>query len=240
VTFNGDFDDRALADRLAAPPPPPAADLLAAVKSMAPVRPRSRFGPFLAVAALGLIAAALAVLLRPLRRDLGALPVGWVVGAALLWLAGGAAALATALVPRRGDVLPAAGLASRVGVGATVALLLFALLATVSAPGISLRSSDLGQTLLHSCIHCLTIGLPIGLVFLLGGFAALRRSLPMGARRIGIALGAAGGAIGGLALHFKCPIADTAHVVLAHAGGMVLSAIGGALLLPWLLERRAR
>ena len=41
----------------------------------------------------------------------------------------------------------------------------------------------------------------------------------------------AGGAMGGLVLHFICPIADTGHVALAHVGGMALAAAVGALLL---------
>ena len=52
-----------------------------------------------------------------------------------------------------------------------------------------------------------------------------------------MALGAAGGAAGGLALHFHCPIAVTSHVVLGHVGGVILGAIVGAFLLPRLLMR---
>jgi hypothetical protein len=53
-----------------------------------------------------------------------------------------------------------------------------------------------------------------------------------------MALGAAGGAMGGLALVFLCPIGETGHVVLGHVGGMTLAAAAGALLLPSLLRRQ--
>jgi hypothetical protein len=45
-----------------------------------------------------------------------------------------------------------------------------------------------------------------------------------------MALGAAGGAMGGMALVFICPFASTAHVVGGHVVGMLLAAAAGALL----------
>jgi hypothetical protein len=142
-----------------------------------------------------------------------------------------------ALVPRRGDVLPAPGRASRVSAAAMAAVLLFALVATAQAPGLSVRPEDLHWSLLRSCVHCVGFVFEISAVFLLIGLLALRRLVPMGGSRIGMALGAAGGAMGGLVLHFICPIAGTAHVVLAHVGGMVLAAAAGALLLSGVLRR---
>ena len=59
----------------------------------------------------------------------------------------------------------------------------------------------------------------------------------MGRARLGMALGAAGGAMGGFVLHFICPYAETAHVVLGHVGGTILAAAAGAALLPALLRR---
>jgi len=54
-----------------------------------------------------------------------------------------------------------------------------------------------------------------------------------------LALGAAGGAMGGFVLHFICPFAGTAHVLLGHVGGTILAAGAGAVLLPALLRRRS-
>jgi hypothetical protein len=224
-----DFDDRALRDDLEVEAPPPAPALMEAVHGMKPVRPRSRYGAFLTVLLVGSIGPAALLLFRPMRRDLGGLPEAWVILGAAFWLGSLLLTLAAALIPRRGDVMPAAGRASRVGAAAMVVLFLFALLATVDVPGVSVRPADLGWSLFQSCAHCLRIVFPVAAVFLLLGAFVLRRALPMGARRIGIALGAAGGAMAGLALHFQCPIADTAHVVLAHVGGMILAAVAGAL-----------
>jgi hypothetical protein len=233
-----DFDDGVLG-----PPgefdaaPPPAADLLRAVGGMKPVRTRTRFGAFVLVALVGLVAPVIALGHLPMRQDLEALPVWWVSTAAALWGLVFALSLAAALVPRRGDVLPAPGRASRISGTAMVVLLLFALVATAQAPGLSVRPEDLHMSLFRACVHCIRFVFEIAAAFLLIGLIALRRLVPMGGPRIGMALGAAGGAMGGLVLHFICPIAGTAHVVLAHVGGMVLAAATGALLLMGVARR---
>ena len=218
-------------------PPPPSADLLKTVAGMHPVRTRTRFGAFALVALGGLLSAAIALGHLPLRQDLYALPTWWVITAAALWGVSFALSLAAALVPRRGDVLPAPGRASRISGIAMAALLVFAVVATAQAPGASARPEDLHWSLFRSCVHCIGIVFEISAVFLLVGLLALRRLVPMGGARIGMALGAAGGAMGGLVLTFICPIAGTAHVVLAHVGGMVLAAAAGALFL-WGVARR--
>jgi hypothetical protein len=213
------------------PPPPPSPDLLGTVAGMKPVRTRTRFGAFALVALIGLIWPLLALGHLPLRRDLEALPTWWVITAAILWGLSFVLSLAAALVPRRGDVLPAPGRASRIGGAALIVLFLFALAATAQAPGSSARPEDLQMSLFQSCVHCARFVFEIAAVFLLIGLVALRRLVPMGGPRIGLALGAAGGAMGGLVLHFICPIAGTTHVVLGHVGGMALAATAGALLL---------
>jgi hypothetical protein len=236
-----DADDRGLDEALgrglqSAEPPPPAADLLAAVQHMKPVRTRSRFGAFLTVLGVGLIGPLASLLFRPMRADMGALPRVWLAAGAALWLGAFVSSLAAALIPRRDDVMPAAGRAARVAAAGMVVLFLFAALATAEAPGVSVETRAMGG-LLGSCMHCWKFIFPIAGVFLLAGVFALRRVLPMGARRIGVALGAAGGAMAGFALHFQCPIAGAAHVVAAHVGGMALVAIVGGVVLPAVLER---
>ena len=232
-----DFDDRAL------PPgqleaPAPSNELLNAIQGMKPVRTRTRFGALAAVALVGLIWPALVLTLHAYRPDLGALPLGWVIAAAALWGAAFIMSLTAALVPRRGDVLPAPGPASRVGGVALGGLFAFALAASVQVPGVSLRPEDAHMTLMRSCVHCASFVLEIAVPFLIVGLYALRRLVPMGRARIGLALGAAGGAMGGLVLHFICPFAGTAHVLFGHVGGTILAAVAGAALLPALLRRR--
>jgi hypothetical protein len=231
---------RDIGGKLDAPAPPPAPALLASVGNMKPVRTRSRFAAFAAVAAAGAVAPLALLVLRPWRVDLDALPTAWVLGAAAVWFAAFAVSLSAALVPARGDVLPSAGRASRVGMGALATLAAFALVASVQAPGVSPRVPPGVWPMTVSCLRCIAILLPMAALLLLAGVVALRRVLPTGARRIGVAIGAAGGALGGLALHLHCPMAETAHVVLGHVGGVVLAALAGGLLLPALLERLPR
>jgi hypothetical protein len=217
-------------------PPPPSAELLRTVAEMKPVRTRTRFGAFAVVALVGLLWPVLALARLPMRRDLAALPLWWVITAAALWGAAFVLSLAAALVPRRGDVLPAPGRASLVSGAAMALVLLFALAATAQAPGLSVQPEG-AWSLFHACVHCITFVLEISAAFLLVGLVTLRRLVPTGRPRIGMALGAAGGAMGGLVLHFICPIAGTAHVVLAHVGGMILAASAGAVLLAGVLRR---
>lgn len=228
-----DFDDRVLGEAtgVGAPPPAPSADLLRAVDGMKPVRTRTRFGAFAVVALAGLVGPVLALLRGPFRRDWPGLPLGWVVAAVSIWGLASAAALAAALVPRRGDVLPAPSRASRVALVTMGGLALFTLLATVDVPGLSMQPAERGWTLLESCLHCIGTIAKVAIVFLIVGQMALRRLVPVGGSRVGMALGAAAGAMGGLLLVFICPFANTAHVVIGHAGGVVLAAIAGAMLM---------
>jgi len=176
------------------------------------------------------VAPAIALVHGPLRRDLAGLPVAWVIAAAALWGAAFALSLVAALVPRRGDVLPAPSRASLVSTAAMAVVALFALFATVDVPGLSMLPADRGWTLFDSCVHCIGTVAKIAVVVLIAGLIALRRLVPVGGSRVGMALGAAGGALGGLLLVFICPFATTAHVVLGHVVGMVLAAIAGAVL----------
>src|SRR5258706_10256920 len=95
-----------LLPRDALPPPPPSAGLLACVAAIGPVRTRAPERAWAAACAVSLASAALLVALLPPRPDLRQRPLAWLLAFAALWLAGFAASLAAALVPRRGQVLP--------------------------------------------------------------------------------------------------------------------------------------
>jgi hypothetical protein len=234
-----DFDDRVLGEAtgVGAPPPAPSPDLLRAVDGMKPVRTRSRFGAAAVVALAGLVGPVVALIRGPFRRDWPGLPVGWVIAAVTLWGVAFAASLGAALVPRRGDVLPAPSRASRVSAIVIAVLALFALFATVDVPGSSMQPAERGWSLLDSCVHCIGTVAKVAAVFLIVGFFALRRLVPVGGARVGLALGAGAGAMGGLLLVFICPFASAAHVLLGHVGGMVLASIAGAVLLPAVARR---
>jgi tetratricopeptide (TPR) repeat protein len=235
-----DFDDRVLGEAtgVGAPPPAPSSDLLRVVGTMKPVRMRSRYGALAAVALTGLVGPAIALARGPFRRDLHGLPVAWLIAAAALWGLAAAVSLASALVPRRGDVLPAPSRASRLSAIAMVVVALFALFATVDVPGLSMLPAERGWTLFDSCLHCIGTVAKVAVVFLAVGLAALERLVPVGGARVGMALGAAGGAMGGLLLVFICPFASAAHVVGGHVAGMVLAAAAGAMLLPAVARMR--
>jgi hypothetical protein len=218
-------------------PPPPSAQLMAALQQMKPVRTRSRFGAFAAAAIAGLVVAGIVLACHTLRPDLSALPAGWVVAAAALWAAAFGLSLRAALVPPRGEVLPAPATGSRAGMGALLALVVFALCASVEAPGASLHPADLHMSLLESAMHCARTALLMALPAVAVGLAALRRLAPVGGARVGLALGAAGGALGGLVLHFICPIANAGHVLLGHVGGMALATLLTAVVLPLIRPR---
>jgi hypothetical protein len=237
-----DFDDRVLGEAtgVGARPPAPSADLLRAVDGMKPVRTRSRFGAAAVVALAGLVGPVIALVRVPFRRDWPGLPVGWVIAAVMLWGVAFAASLAAALVPRQGDVLPAPSRASRVSALAIAAVALFALFATVDVPGSSMQPAERGWSMFDSCLHCIGTIAKVAVVFLIVGFVALRRLVPVGGARVGMALGAGGGAMGGLLLVFICPFASATHVVLGHVGGVVLASIAGALLLPAVSVRAGR
>lgn len=67
----------------------------------------------------------------------------------------------------------------------------------------------------------------------------MRRFVPVGRTAIGLSLGAAGGALGGLALMMHCPISERFHVGLAHGGAIVTSAVFVAGVSQILLRERA-
>jgi len=231
------IDDRLSGAARALPPPPPSPEMLKAIAAVKPVRTRSRFGAFLTVLAIGAMWPAFTLIGSPLRKDLGGLPPAWVAIGTALWAVTLVVSLAVALVPARGDVLPSAGRASRVSATLMGLVLLFTAVWTASAPGVSLRPEDLGMTLIQSCYGCGKYVLQVAAIVMILGLLFLRRVLPVGGRRIGLAVGAAGGALGGLALHFLCPIGTTVHVLLSHVGAMVLASLAGALIFQGLLGR---
>ena len=219
------------------PAPPPSPDLLRKVGERKAVRTRSRLGAFAVAGLAGLVCPVVILTQSPMRPDLGALPRAWLYGGALLWGLSALTTLAAALVPARGDVLPSGTRAVRMALAAMLALLVFALLGTASVPGQSLGLAEAHVSLLGSSLKCGGYVFLAAAVMLATGALVLRRVLPVGARRLGVAIGAAGGAAGGLALHVVCPLSVTAHVVVGHVGAVVLAAVAGAALF-WALYDR--
>ena len=79
---------------------------------------------------------------------------------------------------------------------------------------------------------CLELGLATALVPVLLGALFLRGALPVGSRWVAAALGAGGGSLGGLVLHFHCRIPDPLHTGVLHAGVVTVAALLAAALVP--------
>lgn len=212
------------------PPPPPGAALAGAVAAMQPVRTRVPIRALLLVLAVGLLWPIVAVV-GSRRADLPFLPASWVVVMALVWTGGVVAPLVAAILPRRGQVLADTARAGRVAAVCSAVLVLLGLVATV----------DVAETVIPRSFpaawwHCISYGLRVTAPVLLIGALVLARKHPVGSWRVGAALGAAGGALGGLTLHFICGYGGGLHVGFAHAGGMVVGALVGAAVLARVLR----
>jgi len=234
---------RALRD--AGPPPPISTDLRSSLDGMKPVRTRVPLRTLLLVLAAGCVYPVTALAIYPLRRDLSALPPAWLIGVALVWLAGFCIPLVLALLPRRHQVLPDGRRALRAAVLAALTLVLTGLLFTVDVPGVTILPKSRWTGFWPLWWHCVSFSLKATVPMLLVASIALRRMTVVNLSFLGAPIGAVGGALAGLTLHGLCPYGGAAHVGLAHGGGVVVGAVLGALWLPLLARadgrlRRAR
>lgn len=216
--------------------PPPGADLLATMQNLKPVRTRVPARAAVALTAACLVLPAVLLFSGGLREDLPGLPFAWVAGMALAWLTGLLAMLLTATLPRRGEVLPDTARAARTTAFVTASLILLGLLVTADAPGRTVMPENTFEAFGHLWWHCVSFSLMLSLPLLVVGGLLLRRLFPMGGLKVAAALGAVAGAAAGLTLHFQCDVGGGLHVGLAHAGGVVLGAVLGMLLLGRLLR----
>jgi hypothetical protein len=223
------------------PSPEPSPALLARLGDMRPVATRRPERQLMRVIAISLVytAAWLAgpaawIWGRSLRVDLARLPIGWLVGFGAVWLAGFAAPLAIAMLPRRGQLLHRVRLAAVASWIAWLVLATAALAAQV-APGASAITESRAQ-FLSVTAQCAAAALSVAVVPATLALRALRRAIPIGGVGVAAAIGAAGGALGGLALHLHCPWAEPSHVLLGHAAPVGLAAgvaaLVGSRLLP--------
>jgi hypothetical protein len=234
-------------DHGASVPPRPSATLLTHVAGMKPVRPRAPRRSLLIVALAACAYPAWALITRPFRPDLAALPAPWVITAGALWLAGFILPLTCAVLPGTGQVVPDGKRAFRTACLTAVALIGVSLFVPVEAFGGRSTMAASEQSLmsltslmsLMSWRKCVTAGLKVSAPAIMAGALALRRVAIVEAWRLGAAVGAASGALAGLTLHLSCPDSRPVHVALAHGGGVVMGALAGALSL-LLIERTRR
>jgi hypothetical protein len=210
---------------------PPMGDLLAReVERMKPVRPRAPRRQMGGVVALSLLYAGGLVAAIGVRRDLAQLPLGWVIGFAALWFVSFASITWLVVVPARGQVMPRWRWAAVLAGVAAVLLIGGGLLVPRAVPGVSTMYEPTVWSVLEHADACVAFGMTGVIVPLALAAIAVRGSVPVGSRWAAAAIGAAGGALGGLVLHMHCPIAERFHVGLVHGGVVVLAALVAALL----------
>jgi hypothetical protein len=227
--------DQALGALAHAPATTPqiSAALEAELGALAAAKPRRPVRQLAIGAAASLAYAAVLLAILSTRRDLGELPIGWLVGAGATWFAGFVLALYLALVPKRGTMMPRWPAAAAVAVVLAVGFVALGWNMHPSGPS----SRYYGwEHFLHG--HgCLWLGLATALVPVVFGAIFLRGALPVRSRWIAAALGAGSGCLGGLLLHMHCPIADRWHVGLVHGGVVAVAAILAALIVPRATDR---
>lgn len=213
-------------------PPPLGASLEAELQHLAPVTPRRPYRQFLATCALSLLYGGLLLLYLRLRRDLGGLPLPWLIAYCAAWLASFLGITWLALVPGPGRVMPN-GRHAGMGAGmAAVGFIAAGLLFARHVPGLSVMFEPSLQSLVHHSSKCLMWGVLTALVPVVLSALLLRGALPVGSRWAGAGLGAAGGSLGGLVLHLHCPVADALHLGVVHGGVVLAGAVLGALMIP--------
>jgi hypothetical protein len=150
-----------------------------------------------------------------LRHDLGSPLLLY----AAICLVGFGGQLAAALVPPRGEVLPAGHLSlSMVSLAVTVPLGII----------VGLRAHPTSPV---AAWPGLADGLAAANVPAFAGLLALRRLVPGVSWRAGLALGGASGVLAGLVLQLHCPRTDLVHLAVVHGAVMVGPAVLLALLL---------
>jgi hypothetical protein len=211
------------------PPPPLGAALRTQLGQLGPVRTRTPARSLALLLGVGLltpIAVRLIVGLRPDWAQLPALPRAL---CAVGWLALLVVPLALAVLPPRGQVLANHRRAGIAAMASIAAALLLVVLAPVGSET-DVLGGGVGENL-PLAWHCARSALLIALPLLAVGAWLLRRLVPVGAMRIGAALGAAGAAGGGLSLHLGCGYGGLHHLIMGHGGGFVLGVAAGAIVI---------
>lgn len=211
--------DTTLRGLSALPAPPPSSALEALVRSTAAVRTRVPSRDVLALVALSLPLAFLHAYANGLRTDMSRLSPTWLVAVGAAWLLAFVAPLAVALVPSHGSVLAPTSRAF----GATALALAFVVVLGITVAG-SVAAPPMTGDEANRTLACLVSGLEVAVLPFAAAMLVIRRVMPVDARGTAAALGGAGGALGGFALHMQCESGGALHVGVGHAGVAVLGA----------------
>ncbi len=207
--------------------PPPSAALEAELAALTPVRPRRPVRDASLIVITGLVFAGGMLAMMEVRADLLELPRIWLWTMGAAWLLGFVVPAWLALVPPRGQVIARWRAAAAAG---GISAVLFVVSGFALQPHCPSSYTSLEETLHH--YGCLEVGLLASLVPVLLAAIAVRGAFPVGSRWAAAALGAAGGSLGGLMLHFHCSITDRVHVGVMHGGVVIIAALISALVVP--------
>lgn len=219
------------------PPPPPELGALldAELARLTAVSPRRPWRDALLILGGGLAVAGGLLAMMRVRRDLLELPTSWLLAMSLAWLLGFLVPAYLAVVPPRGQVI-ARWRASAISAGVSAVLFIVSgLMIQPSGPSSMPRVGGVFHQ--HACLE---LGLAAALVPVLLAAIAVRGAFPVGSRWAAAALGAAGGALGGLLLHFHCAVSDPWHVGVIHGGVVVVAALLSALVVPRAIDAMFR
>jgi hypothetical protein len=169
-----------------------------------------------------------------MRPDLPALPMLAYLASASGWTVAAMLALAIAMLPARAQVLPSLGRARAAMLALPLSAVAMAAGFLVDAPGHSVQTRHVQ----HFVVHCLRIGLGVSLLPVAVAIYLSRARLVVGRGSTGALFGVAAGMLAALVLHVVCPIAGMTHMLLGHAGGIVLAALAGAALAGWVGRAR--
>lgn len=215
-------------------PPPMGAELEAELGRLVPVQTRRPMRQLVILCVASMLYGAGLLALLTVRADAGELPMGWVVGGALAWFLGFVVPSYLALVPEPGTMIVRRRAAAIAAVASAVAFIAMGMLIHPAGPS----SIQYGAERFIYGHWCLELGLATAIVPVVLGAIYLRGAVPSGGRWIAACLGAGGGSLGGLVLHFHCPITDPLHTGVMHAGAVTVAALLAAALVPRTTEPR--
>ena len=217
---------------------PPSEELEALVREAKPRAPRrpAKDLMVLLAAAVGIAGPSLVVL--GLRDDFSGLSLLYRGALALAWLVAVMVVGAVALLPRSGSALPRGRVIATVAFLAGLVFIAIGLAWTEAVPGHSHLYEPGAANVARWAPYCLSVGTVASLAVVLAMGLLLFRAFPIGSAWVGAGIGAAGGCLGGLILHFHCDIAMPSHFGLVHGGVVLIATALGALLLPRATEMR--
>jgi hypothetical protein len=219
---------------------PPMSEALAReLANLAPATTRAPRGEWAGVLVLSLVYGTGLLAWMGVRDDLARVLPAWLVGIGAVWVASFLAITWLVLVPPRQQVMPRWRRAAALAAIAAALLVAGGLLRpqALAATGATYAASF--ASVVDHGHRCLRWGLAVALLPAILTAFAVRGAIPVGSRWLAAAVGAAGGSLGGLALHLHCPISERFHLGLIH-GGLVILAAATAALAARVVQRRAR